>query len=311
MRGKMSWITEIKQLRERSAVNLRRRLTAFLLLLTLTMLTGVMFLLAGFGVFHLGYGETEKLFEKELYHLTETASVQYGGASAQAVRMSERLSESIAVVLNRAGFSFSELKYRPELIESLLEEQLSIMLSSLDATGCSGVFLTLDTTVNPGISGAENSKAGLYIRNTEPNISGTGSETRLLLRGSSSLAVDGELNMQAEWDLEFGVKDRLFWREPVYACTGDPALPLSKLVYWCCESPVDGLDEDVMVCSVPLLSRSDEILGVCGFEISEMNFMFRHVPESGEFFNTVFIFSSIAGGGLKFEDALYSGNIAV
>ncbi|HCC34704.1 MAG TPA: hypothetical protein DEQ02_03355, partial [Ruminococcaceae bacterium] len=311
MRGKILWIKEIKQLREKSAVNLRRRLTVFLLLLTLTMLTGVMFLLAVFGVFRLGYGETEKLFEKELYHLTETAAAQYGGASAQAVRMSERLSESIADTLKRAGFSFAELKYHPELLESLLEEQVSVMLSSLDATGCSGVFLALDTTVNPGISGAENSKAGLYIRNTEPNFSGTGSETRLLLRGPSSLAVEGELNMQAEWDLEFGVKDRLFWSESAYAYTGYPALPLSRLVYWCCESPVPGLDEDVMICSVPLLSGGDEILGVCGFEISEMNFMLRHAPESGEFFNTVFIFSSMAGDGLKLEDALYSGNIAV
>ncbi len=304
MRGGMLWIKELRK--KEPAVNMRRRLMVFLLLLMVTMLTGVMLLLTAFGVFPFGTTEAKKLFEKELYHLSDTAAVQYGKASAQAARMSALLSGSIAAAHGKE-LSLTHPN-QPELLEALLAEQVPSLLTSLDATDCSGVFLTL---VNPNLPGAAHSKAGLYIRNTEPNISGTGTETRLLLRGPSSLATAGNLNMQAEWDLEFDVTDQLFWKEPIAAYENDPSRPLSRLVYWCSMSPVQGLGEDVMVCSVPLLDANGDVLGVCGFEISEMNFMLRHMPDGSEFFNTVFIFSSIDRDGIRLEDALFSGNPAV
>jgi DNA-binding CsgD family transcriptional regulator len=291
-----------------SAINMRRRLLFFLLILMFAMLGCVMSLLSVYGVFPFGAGEREKMFLNELSKLSAGVSKQYGVASVHAVRMSERLTANISEFMRRHALSSAELKKRPDLLEPLLVEQLSILKMNLDVTDCSGVFVTLDATVNPSILNSENSKAGLYIRAIEPNISGMGTEIRYLLRGSSSIAGDGLMNLQAKWNLEFDVTEQLFWWEPIKAYNSDPTLPLSRLVFWCSMSPVQGLNEDVMVCSVPLLDNNGELLGVCGFEVSQMNFMLRHEPNIDGFHNAVFLFSSADGNQIKLEDALFSGN---
>ncbi len=304
----------IKRIRKKvksSTESIRYRLLAFLLIFMFTMLAGIMFLLSIFDFFPFGLEEIENQFSSELKHLSTNTSSQCGNASIQAIRMSQQLSERISIFMKRNNLSSSELKNYPELLESLLKEQLFILLTNINATDCSGVFLTLDATINPNIEDAENSKAGLYLRNIEPNIRGTGSEERLLLRGISSLARDNNLNLQAKWDLEFNIKDQAFWREPITAYKNNSALPLSRLIYWTSMCPIPELNEEVIVCSVPILDNNGEILGVCGFEISKMNFMLRHEPEINDFHKTVYLFSSTSNGQIRLDDALYSGNSAI
>ncbi|MCL2059272.1 MAG: helix-turn-helix transcriptional regulator [Oscillospiraceae bacterium] len=323
------------------AVNLRRRLFIFLLILMITMLTGIILLLSAFGVFRFGAGETERLMHGELAYLSSGASKQFGGAYAQTIRLSERLSASIAEFMKRQGLYPAELKTHPDLLDPLLHELLPVIQNNLEVTNCSGVFMALDATVNPGIANAEHSKAGLYIRTVEPNVGGMGAEARYLLRGPSKFAGGGKLNLQAMWDLEFDVCDQPYWQNPIREHKEDPILPLSRLVYWCSTSPVQGFSEDVMICSVPILDRvgstvitdaasgvgdvsgknnasrensansessASDIIGVCGFEISQMNFMLRHEPMTNVFHGAMFMFSSMNGGNISLADALYSGN---
>jgi DNA-binding CsgD family transcriptional regulator len=290
---------------------MRRRLLVYLLLITFTMLAGVILLLSVRGVFPSGSGEMEKLFSNELSRLSENTLKQYGAASVQAARMSELLASAITNFMKREKLSPTEFKNRPELLESLSKDLVLILLFNLFSAEFSGAFVTLDTTVNPNIRGAENSKAGLYIRSIEPNIGGTGAEMRYLLRGFPSLIGDNYINFQAKWDLEFDVKDQLFWIEPLKAHMANPSLPLSWLLFWCSMSPVQGLNENVMVCSVPVFDNAGRIMGVCGFEISEMNFMLRREPNISDFHNMVYMFSPANDGQIRLEGSLFSGNNAV
>ena len=294
-----------------AAVNMRRRFLAFFLILIFTMLAGAFLLISISGIFPSGSSGMEKLFLNEFGHLGTDTSRQYGIASVQSVRLSKQLNANIASFLKREGFSLGDLKGHPEILEPLLNEQLSVLLMNLDATECSGVFVALDATVNPDIPGAEHSKAGLYIRNSEPNIGGMGSETRYLLRGFPSIARYGYINLQAKWDLEFDVEGQPFWNAPRDAYEANPKLALSRLIYWCYMSPVQDMNEDVMICAVPIMDSFGRIFGVCGFEISEMNFMLRHEPETIGFYNTVFMLSNVQDGKLRLDDAMFSGNNAV
>ncbi|MCL1805008.1 MAG: LuxR C-terminal-related transcriptional regulator [Clostridiales bacterium] len=290
---------------------MRRRLLVFLLLLTFIMLAGLVIVISLLGVFPANIPEAEKLFSNELGHLSSNMIRQFGGASVQAARMSERLAAGVTAFMRREGISPGSLAAHPEYLEPLLREQLPILLSSLDTTECSGVFFALDATVNPDILGAGASKAGLYIRNIEPNIGGMGIEVRHLLRGSPSLAGDGSLNLQAKWDLEFDVEGQSYWRAPIAAYRSNPELPLSRLVYWSSMSPVQGLNEDVMVCSIPVLDNDGNVIGVCGFEISEMNFMLRYEPVVSGYHHTVYLLTAARGGSADLAGALYSGHNAV
>jgi len=82
-------------------------------------------------------------------------------------------------------------------------------------------------------------------------------------------------------------------------------------------SPVQGLNGSVMVCSVPLIDDAGRALGVCGLEISEMNFMLRHDPDISGSQNvvcrrkSVFMISSANNGQIRLDEALFSGNNAV
>ena len=290
---------------------MRYRLLTYLLLLVFIMLAGVVFLHSVFGVFPSGTGEMEKHFFGELSRLSGDTLRQYGAASVQAVKMSKHFTASIGSFMKKRGLSSTELKNHPELLEPLFRDQLLVLFINLYSAEFSGAFVTLDTTVNPNVKGAENSKAGLYIRNVEPNIGGTGTQTRYLLRGVPSLAGDGYINFQAKWELEFNVRGQPFWIEPFKAYLANPSLPLSQLLYWCSVSPVEGLNENATICSVPVLDDAGRILGVCGFEISEMNFMLRHEPNISRFHNAVFLFSSVNDGQIQLTDALFSGNNAV
>ena len=294
-----------------AAVNMWRRFLILLLTLMFTMLAGAFLLISAFGISSSGSSETVKLFMNELGHLSADTARQYGNASVQSVRLSKQLNANISSFLKREGFSLGDLESHPELLEPLLSEQLSVLLVNLDATECSGVFVVLDATVNPDIPGAEHSRAGLYIRNSEPNIGGMGNETRYLLRGFPSISRYGYINMQAKWDLEFNVEGQLFWQAPLEAYEANPDIALSRLIYWCNMSPVQDIKEDVMVCSVPVMDSYGRVFGVCGFEISEMNFMLRHEPEIVGFHNTVFMLANVQDGRFTLDDAMFSGNNAV
>jgi DNA-binding CsgD family transcriptional regulator len=288
---------------------MRRRLLIFLLILTFTMLAAIVFPLAAVGA--LPFGSTEAMLTDRLDTLSAEVNEQYGSASVQAVRLSERLASSIAETMRAEGFSFDDASGRPELLNGLSKELLPVLLAGLDATDASGVFVTLDATVNPDIAGAETSKAGLYIRNTEPNIGGMGAESRYLLRGDSSLAGNGQLYLQSKWDLEFSVKDQPFWIQPLAAREENPDLPLSRLVYWCDTHPLTGIGYQATVCSVPLLDEEGGTLGVCGFEINQMNFSRRYKPEVSAFDRAVFLFAQSEATRMDLGGALFAGNVTV
>ncbi|MDR1765857.1 MAG: LuxR C-terminal-related transcriptional regulator [Lachnospiraceae bacterium] len=289
---------------------MRRRLFIFFVSFTIIMLVGFFGIWVLAGRFAAGAQETEQLLNQELGHLSQNASRQYGEALMQAARMSEALSDGIEEWLAEAGIDPSELSAYPELLKGVEESQISPMLVFLDNTDCSGVFMVLDASVSPMLRGAHYSKAGLYIRNIEPHISGVVTSERLLLRGFAQFA-RGSLSMQAKWDLEFDVRDQPFWSEPIAAYENDPSLGRSRYVYWSATSALADLDERVTICSAPLVDSRGNVFGVAGFEISATNFTARHEADMSVYPRKVVAMGAWDGAGLALDTALFAGNATV
>ncbi|MBU9728462.1 response regulator transcription factor [Diplocloster modestus] len=293
-------------------ITMRRRLLAFQLILTLTILSGTMLLLSVTGMFSREATDSEKFLGNELYYLSESVESQFGKASALAVRLSESLSAGIEDQLKAQDLTVTDLKTNPEILHGLVEDQLPSLIHALDGTDCTGAFFALDATVGPDLPGAKYSKAGLYIRNNEPSANGGNADWQLLLRGSSELATKGELYMQSKWDLEYDVENCRFWSEPLAAYQANPSLPASRLVYWCPEGALRNLDENTMTCSVPLIGNDGRAFGVCGFEVSQMNFMLRHnSSNSGKYPRMALLLANNGDGGLMMDTALLAGNATV
>jgi DNA-binding CsgD family transcriptional regulator len=201
-----------------------------------------------------------------------------GEVVVDAIQFSQTLSRNIENQLRHFDLSIDELSDHPDALEWIANEELELVLVALDKTKVSGAFVVLAATVNPRIEGAEFSRAGIFIRNPEPVA--PGSSYKFFLRGFADLAYKNALSLLSNWRLEFNIKDRDYYTAPVAAFRENHSLPLARSYYW----TFTGLygeyseEEPTLLCSIPIISSQGTFLGVCGFEISTLNFRYIHNP---------------------------------
>ena len=88
----------------------------------------------------------------------------------QTVDFSRNLATSIEKMLLEKEIDLSGLQNNPEILEEILTDQFDRALFSLEKSKSSGVFIILDATINNKLEKSETSRAGLFIKNMEPNI---------------------------------------------------------------------------------------------------------------------------------------------
>ncbi len=292
----------------RSGLSMQLRLFIFFLFFLCIVMLGLMVILQATGTFRTGGKETRTFLSNELSHLSQDVYKNYGALSVQAVALSQGLSSSIENHLESKGVTPGQLADHPELLESLLGEELPILKSALENVKSSGAFLILDATVNPDLPGAQDSKSGLYLKNMEPNIINASFPNLRLLRGPASVSHSSGINFLPQWKLEFDIGDSAFWHLPLETAIENPQLPLSRLYYWCPQSTLPGDSEAVMRCSVPLAASDGTVFGVCGFEISAMLFKLSYAPDDSVFSHLFCVLSPLEEGRLDVSAALFAGS---
>lgn len=285
---------------------MRLRLFLFLVILVVTMVLGVIVILVLTGTFSTGLTQTEKQFQSELAHKLHEVSRQFGQLSVQAVELSQDLSTSIEKRLQEKGYMVQDLKNHPELLESLLAAEYERALFSLEKSKSSGVFIILNATVNPKLENANNSKAGLFIKNMEPNILSSSAPNIVILRGFPNIGRNNNLSLHTQWKMEFDVRDAPYYRLPMtYA--QERKLPLSRLYYWNPATLLPGTSEEVMLCSVPLIDSSGEVFGVCGLEVSAMLFKLAYMPNNTTYTRVFLMLAPSLGNTLDTTGAMFAG----
>ena len=120
-------------------------------------------------------------------------------------------------------------------------------LSSVLRSNSSGGFIVLDATINPALANAENYKAGLYIKNMEPNIINSSSPNIHILRGHPRIARINSLPLHAQWDMEFNIMDAIYYHRPLQKAkdlVGEGSL--SEFYYWTPPFIMPGTSEEVI-----------------------------------------------------------------
>lgn len=293
------------------SLSMRLRLFLFLLMLVLTMAGGIIIILIVTGTFSAGITESKKLVRDELDHTSRDISTQYGQLSVEAVSFSKELSIKIEENLQDRGLSFSDLSEHPDQMEDLIKDLYEKTYYSLQKSNCSGAFFILNTTVNPKLQDSEFSKAGLYIKNMEPNVISSTSPTFTILRGFSSIGRENSINLHTQWSMEFDVRDADYYQLPMEAAENTPDLPLSKLYYWSNPMTIPNTSEEIMLCSVPLIDSRNNIYGVCGFEISSMLFKLSHMPANNTFPRMFCMLSPLEDSYISVERSLFAGGYSI
>jgi DNA-binding CsgD family transcriptional regulator len=284
------------------------RLFLFLVVLVLTIFLGAVAILLLSGTFTAGLSETGKIVEQELSHALEGISRQYGQLSLEAIEFSKGLSRSIEEKTSERGISLAHLQQHPEILEEIISGEYERALFALQLSKSSGVFFILNATVNPDLPYADRSRAGLYLKNMEPNILNAAAPTIIVLRGFPGIARKNSLSLHSQWKMEFDVSDAPYYYRPMEAAEANPSLPLSRLYYWCPALSLPDTSDEVMLCSVPLIDSEGTVFGVCGLETSEMLFKLSYMPNRNSYYHRIFcVFSPVLNNTIDLNQSLFAG----
>ncbi|NLB51486.1 MAG: hypothetical protein GX808_00925 [Syntrophomonadaceae bacterium] len=283
------------------------RLFLLFSVLVLTIIAGVVAILFITGTFTAGLEESKRLVENELNHSSSAISRQYGELSVQAIDFSRELTRSMEAESQRTGIPLNKLADHPEILEEVISAEFERALFTLQKSKSSGVFFILNATINPALDKAENSRAGLYIKNMEPNIISSSSPNFIVLRGIPSISRQNSLPLHTQWKMEFDVKDAPYYHRPLEAALANPDLPLSRLYYWTPVTSLPDSSEEVMLCSVPLVDSKGNVFGVCGIEISSMLFKLTHLPDNNIFNRLFCVLTPLKENSMDFHQSMFAG----
>lgn len=299
----------IKQLNAsaKGGITMNTRLFLLFMVLLVTIVLGVIAILLITGTFTAGLDERETLFQNELLHTSEKISGQYGELSVQVIEFSEELSRNIEAKAQQLGISVSELAKHPDKLERIISDQFDITYFSLEKFKSSGIFFVLDATVNPTLYNSQNSKAGLYLKNMEPNIINSSHPNIIVLRGFPSLGRNNSLSLHTQWKMEFDVGNAAYYHIPMEAARSNPELKLSRLYYWTPVLSLPGTSEETMICSVPLIDSQGNVFGVCGLDISNMLFKLSYKPQNTDYNSLIYILAPHKGSAINLREAMVAG----
>lgn len=290
-----------------AGIPLGQKLFLFLTVLVLTIILGVVAILLGTGTFTAGLSESERIIENELSDALNKISESYGQLSLQTVCFSKNLSGSIEREAGKLDLSLSELHLYPHLLEEIISSEYVQTLFTLQLAKCSGVFFILDATINPALAHAENSRAGLYIKNMEPNVLSASSPNIILLRGFPGLGLKKSLPLHAQWKMEFDISNAPYYHVPMAAAIANPLLPRSRLYFWSDALKLPGTSEEAMLCAAPLIDSNGCVFGVCGLEISAMLFKLSHIPNNSNYRRLFCVLTPLKEKHIELHRSLLAG----
>lgn len=164
----------------------------------------------------------------------------------------------------------------------------------------------MNATINPALVNAQNSRAGLYIKNMEPNIISSSSPNIIILRGIPSISRKNSLSLHAQWKMEFDVSEAPYYHRPINAARTTPK-PLSRLYYWSKVLTLPDTSEEIMLCSVPLIDSQGNVFGVCGLEISTMLFKLSHMPDHSLYNRLFCVLAPLTAETIDLHQAMLAG----
>ncbi len=295
------------RLLNKNGFSLQWRSFTFFILFLFAVMAGIFLVLFSTGAFSVGSKECQVFLENELGHIAQDIMRDFSTLSVEGVLLAERLTEQIEKRLETADLNPSVLKANPQLLEVILSEAMERLIAALEKNKSSGVFLTLDATINQALSYAEQSRAGLFLKNMEPNIINLATPAIRFMRGPASIGRQNNLSLLPQWQMEFTVAPDDFFFTTMQAAA-DNDLPLSRLYYWHPCSPLVGNYEHAMLLCVPLITSDGVVIGVCGFEVSAMLFKLINTPHNTTYTRIFSMLAPLEGSTLDASKAIYAGN---
>lgn len=243
------------------SISMRRRFYFFILSAIAIVLSLILLLFDLFGITNPTDRQIMEILDTQLLSYTDNIEDDYNKIAAHAISFSDQLETSIQHYLTENNITFEALENNPDALSDLQNHLYDVVYLNMQLAPSSGAFYILDTTVNnrsrtPYYSGIYLKYINIYSENTVNNeIS--------LYRGSYTTGKEHNLIFHSGWQNEmqtdfFDNSNALFADNPHYILSPTTEIPDT----W----------ERARYVYVPIRDLKDNIIGICGFEVSDLYF---------------------------------------
>ena len=186
-----------------------------------------------------------------------------------------QVTNEIQRLVENKGLELSDIKHNVDLNQEILISITDKIIETLRTSGATDIFLILD-----GYGSYENKdvRAGIYIRNSEPESYVSNNSSLLYERGIPDISKGWKLPLDIYWQSGFlfdeeEVNDYFF--KPLQAAEESGSQDIRSFGYWSYGNIVHEKDFGILTYSVPLAGADGTLIGVLGIGINE-NFLMKY-----------------------------------
>ena len=258
---KLPDVPKLVQQVKAEGVSMRRRFTTYIISAIALVLSLILLLLNIFGVVNPARLQVAEVLDAQLLSYTAKIEHDYNEIAAHAVSFSNQLEDAVDLFLRQNDLVFEDLKNNEEALSALQTELYDTVYLNMQLAPSSGAFYILDTTVNGHT--AQRLYNGIYLKYINLYSASTVNNEIALYRGSFAAAREGRLTFHSGWKNEmhtdfFNHCESEFTRDTYYLLS--PAVEIPHT--W----------ERARYVYAPIRDSRENIIGVCGFEVSDLYF---------------------------------------
>ena len=250
------------------SLSLRKRFLLYIVSAVATFLALAMVLLNLFGIINSANVQIMRDLDAWLANSADSIEQDCDELAACAISFSHQLESLIQDFLIEQQLQFDDLQDNTQALTDLQQELYDTVYLNMQVAPASGTFYILNTTVN---STSETPLFnGIYLKYVNLSSENTVNNSFALYRGSYSTGKNNNLTFHSGWNNEnhtdfFDDCESVFSEGVHYALSTVSEIPDT----W----------ENARYIYVPLRDRQDRIIGVCGFEISNLLFRLSNKTE--------------------------------
>lgn len=249
-------------------LSLRKRFLLYIISAIVTFLALAMVLLNLFGIVNSANVQIMRDLNTWLSSSADSIEHDCDELAACAISFSHQLEAQIQNFLVENQLQFSDLRDNTQALTELQLQLYNTVYLNMQVAPASGTFYILNTTVN---STSETPLFnGIYLKYVNLSSENTVNNDFALYRGSYTTGKENDLTFHSGWNNEnctdfFEDCESVFPDGVHYALSSVVEIPET----W----------EKARYIYVPLRDRQEKIIGVCGFEISDLLFRLSHKTE--------------------------------
>ena len=249
-------------------LSLRKRFLLYIISAIATFLALTMVLLNLFGFLNPANVQIMRDLDTWLANRADGIDHDCDELAACAISFSNQLESQLQSFLIDNQLQFDDLQDNTQALTDLQQQLYDTVYLNMQVAPASGIFYILNTTVN---SASETPLFnGIYLKYVNLSSENTVNNDFALYRGSYTTGKENNLTFHSGWNNEnrtdfFENCESVFSDGVHYALSSVVEIPET----W----------ENARYIYVPLRDRQDKIIGVCGFEISDLLFRLSHKTE--------------------------------